>query len=108
APTAGVNFSVPVAGSMVGCTANSSGLSADTVKVRVWPASSAGPRDMVVAQPVTLCAPASDATVTFGPPVNDGASLTGATVTARGVSTDSPPLSVARTVSVAVPLAFGV
>src|SRR3712207_8233466 len=42
------------------------------------------------AHPAMVCGPASEATVTFGPGVNVGASLTGVTVTASGASTDSP------------------
>ena len=37
-----------------------------TMKLTVWPASLAGPALMAVAQPVTVCAPASSSTVWFG------------------------------------------
>src|SRR5687768_15955053 len=80
APTTGVKVSVPVAGLIVGCTENSSGLSAHTPKVSACPDSSAGPREIAVAHPVRVCAPASDATVTFDPATNVGASLTALTV----------------------------
>jgi hypothetical protein len=51
-----------------------------TLKVSVWPASSAGPALIAVAQPVTICAPASSATIWSGPTVKEGGSFTAATV----------------------------
>src|SRR5262245_59069081 len=107
APATGLKVSTPVAGLMAGWTANSKGLSVDTEKFRDCVPSSAGPPEIAVAHPATVCAPASDATITFDPAVNEGASLTAATVTASGASTHSPPPSVARTVRVAEPFAFG-
>ena len=46
-------------GATAGCVENSAGLSLLTLNVRAWPASSAGPALMPVAQPATVCAPVS-------------------------------------------------
>ena len=68
---------------------------------------------MSVAQPVTVCAPASSFTVSSAPLVKLGASLTGVTVIVnvwtRCVSTPPlavPPLSWICTLTVAEPLAL--
>ena len=84
-----------------------------TAKASVWPASSAGPAQIAVAQGLTVCAPASSADVGFAPGVKLGASLTAATVMVKvcgaEVSTPPPavpPLSESVSVIVAVPLAL--
>ena len=84
-----------------------------TTKVSVWPLSLAGPALMPVAQPATVCAPASSSTVWSAPFVKLGASLTAVTVIVKVcaalVSTPPlavPPLSCSVTVTVAVPLAL--
>ena len=46
------------------------------MKVTVWPDSSAGPALIAVAQPATVCAPASSLIVWSAPFVKVGASLT--------------------------------
>ncbi len=46
-----------------------------TLNVTVWPASSAGPGLIAVAQPATVWAPESSRTVWFAPAVKLGASL---------------------------------
>ena len=71
----------------------------------VW-LSSLGPAVMAVAQPATVCAPASSVTVWSAPLVNDGASLTAVTVTVK-VRTAVPlspavPRSLSRPPSVTV------
>ena len=50
-----------------------------TMKVSVCPASSGGPALIAVAQPATVCSPASSITVWFGAAVKLGASLTAVT-----------------------------
>src|ERR1700760_1596511 len=83
---------------MAGAAANSPGLlSPVTTKSTVWPDSSAGPGEIAVANPATVCGPASSATVWFAPALKVGASLTGVTlivmVLADG-SVSTPPLAV--------------
>ena len=85
-----------------------------TAKASVWPASSAGPAEIAVAQFATDCAGAFWSTLWSAPFTKEGASLTAATaivkVCAALVSTPpsaTPPLSCARTVTVALPFAFG-
>ncbi len=51
-----------------------------TSKVRVWPASSAGPALMTVAQPGTDWGPASSFTDWLAPLAKEGTSLTALTV----------------------------
>ena len=62
ASAAGVNVNAP-APSMAGCTENNPLLSLDTLKLTVWPASSAGPGEIAVAHPAAVCAPASSNTI---------------------------------------------
>ena len=50
-----------------------------TLNVKVWPDSSAGPRESAVAHGLTVWAPAVDRTLSSAPLVNDGASLTAVT-----------------------------
>ena len=50
------------------------------MKLTVWPDSSDGPGLIAVAQPDTVCAPASSSTVWLAPLVNVGGSLTAVTV----------------------------
>lgn len=102
----GMNVRAPVAASMVGWAANRAPLVTETANVSPWPASSAGPREMALAHPVNVFGPVPAVTVRFAPGANDGASFTAVTVTASVVCTVRPPASVARTVSVADPLAF--
>ena len=85
-----------------------------TMKVSVWPLRPGGPALIAVAQPATVCAPASSRTVWSAPLVKLGASLTGVTVIVNvcgaRVSTPPlavPPLSLSVSVIVAVPMAFG-
>src|SRR5262249_53593012 len=73
----------------------------------------AGPALIAVAQPLTLCAPASSNTVWLAPLVKLGASLTEVTVMSKlcvGLWSTPPlavpPLSVSRSVIVAEPNAF--
>src|SRR5690606_29639418 len=78
---AGVNVSVPV-DDTAGAVANNVGLVLPvTLKVSDCAASSAGPALMLEAQPVMVCGPWSQATVTLTPTVKLGGSLTGATST---------------------------
>ena len=62
-----------------GCALNSAVLSLLTLKVTDWPPSPA-PAEMPVAQPLTVCGAAVDQDSWSAPAVNDGASLTAATV----------------------------
>ena len=89
-------------------------MSLPTVKLTACPASAAGPGEMPVAQPATVCAPASSRMVWSGPRVKDGATFTVATsivnVWAALVSMPPlavPPSSTACTVTVATPNAPG-
>ncbi len=75
---------------MAGGATNSPGLVVVTTNVSPWPASSAGPRETFVAHPATVCGPAPAVTVWLAPGVNNGASLTGGTVTANSRVTVSP------------------
>src|SRR5437667_6221197 len=84
-----------------------------TTKLSVWPDSSGGPAEMLVAQLEMNWKPESSLTVRSGPFVNDGASLTALTVTANVCAADVstpplavPPLSMSETVMVAEPFAF--
>src|SRR5205085_822875 len=108
----GLNVSVP-SGATAGCTSNRAGLLAVAMKLRAWPAS-LGPGETLVAQFGIDTEPASRVTFTFGPAVKPGASLTptmlrvkvcGALVSWPPLAV--PPLSWARTVTVATPKAFG-
>src|SRR5437899_2100449 len=77
---AAVNVSVPV-GAMAGPEENNPGLVLlVTMNVIVWPASFAGPTAMLVAQLLIVWATASSSTVTSGPLVKLGGSLTELTV----------------------------
>src|SRR5438093_13459219 len=100
---------------MAGPVENSAGL----LLPATWYASTvcadsfAGPGEKFVAQPATVCGPASSSTVWFAPFVNDGTSLTGVTVivkeTCALVSTppfDVPPLSWTVATITALPFAF--
>ena len=85
-----------------------------TLKVSVWPDSSAGPALMAVAHGLTVCAPASSNTVWSAPLVKLGASFTGVAVMMKfctaEVSTPPlvvPPSSCTRRLRLAVPLMFG-
>ena len=96
-----------------GCALKSALLSLLTLKVTVWPLSSAGPAEIAVAQLATLCAPASSLTVWSAPLVKLGASLTATTVMVKvcGAEVSTPPFAVppsscAVTVTVAVPFAL--
>src|SRR5437870_2600185 len=98
---------------MAGWVENRALLSLLTVKLTVCPDSSAGPREIAVAQFTTVCAAASSFTVWLTPFVNDGASFTAFTVITKlcdgEVSTPPfavPPLSFKLMVIVADPLAF--
>src|SRR5258708_2225690 len=51
-----------------------------TMKSSAWPGGAGGPAEMLVAQLVKVCGPASSSTVSSGPLVKLGASLTGVTV----------------------------
>ena len=76
--SAGVNVSVPF-GAMAGWPLNRALSSLVTVKMTVWPDSSAGPVLIEVAKPGTVAAPESSSTVWSAPTENDGASLTAVT-----------------------------
>ena len=87
-------------------------LSSLTVYVKVWAASSAPPPGSAVAKPATVCGPESSFTVWSPSIVNEGSSFTGSTVITNvcdgAVSSPPfkvPPLSVTKTVTVALPLA---
>src|SRR5262245_40188347 len=71
---AGVKFRTPVADT-AGWALNSVLLSLVATKSTVW-ADSFGPAVMLIAQPMTVWAPASSFAVWFAPLVNDGASFT--------------------------------
>ncbi len=102
-------------GSTAGATENREAFESEVSwNDRSWPASSAGPAERSVAQPVTDCAPASSSAPWSAPFVNDGVSLTGVTeivnVCSGLVSSPPlavPPLSFASTPIVAVPFASG-
>ena len=110
---AGVKVSVPL-GLIAGPALNIAGLLLLTTwKVTVCAASSAGPVLIAVAQGVTVCAVAFCNTLTSAPLTKLGASLTAVTLITKLcvalVSTPPsavPPLSLMRTVRVAVPLAL--
>ena len=51
------------------------------MKLTIWLDSLAGPLLMALAQPATECGPESSSTCWSAPPVKDGTSLTGLTVT---------------------------
>ena len=82
------------------------------MKLSACPDSSGGPALMNVAQPVTVCAPASSSVVWLAPLVKLGASLTAVTVIVSIFVVASmppfavPPLSLTVTVTIALPLAF--
>src|SRR5437764_2055825 len=76
---ASVKVSVPE-GLMAGCTANWAGLAAVTINVTVWPASLAGPGEMLVTKFGTVCGPAFSSTVGFGPRLKVGGWFTCRTV----------------------------
>src|SRR5438093_5412096 len=105
---AGVKVSVPVIGSTAGPTAKSAGLVLPaTTKVNACPLSSTGPALIALAQPATVRAPASSATVTSGPFVKPGASLTAVTVTVTATVFERPPSSsLTRYWATSVPLKF--
>ncbi len=104
-------MSVP-SGCTCGCALNSAALSLLRLKLTAWPPSP-GPAEMPVAQPPTTCGPLSIRTSWPAPAVKPGVSLTAATaiVSVWGALVSLPPSAVppsswARTVTVAVPLAF--
>ena len=72
----------PVEALIAGSTENNALLLVETWKATVCPASFAGPGEMLVAKPGTVCAPAVLSTVWFGlaGSVKLGASLTGCTL----------------------------
>ncbi len=76
-----------------------------TWKARIW-ADSSAPALIAVAQPETLWAPASSATLASAPLVNDGASLTAVTVRVNDRVAVRPPAPVTVRVTVALPLRF--
>src|SRR5947199_37852 len=78
------------------------GVSVVTRNVRAWPASSGGPAEIAVAHPGAVCGPDPAGAVWSGPAANDGASLTGPTVTVNVRVTVAPPSSRTVTVIVAV------
>src|SRR5881397_4009129 len=83
---------------MAGWEENRALLLLETMKLRLCPASSAGPALMAVAQPATLCAPESSATVWSAPFVKLGASLTATTVILKlGGTENNDGLSTVRT-----------
>src|SRR6516225_5734194 len=99
---------------MAGADENSAALSELTRNETVCEDSFAGPGEMLVAQPATVCGPASSKTVWSAPLTKLGASFTGVTVIVNvcGALVSTPPLAVppsswARTVTVAHPLASG-
>ena len=101
--------------SIAGPAAKSALLSSVTVYVNVCAASSAPPPGSATAKPATVCGPESSFTVWSAPSVNEGSSFTGFTVIvkvwAAAVSSPPnavPPLSVTKTVTVALPEASAV
>ncbi len=58
---------------MLGCTLNKPLLLLATIKFNAWADSSLGPAKILVANPLTLWAPASSFTVWAPPTTNDGA-----------------------------------
>ena len=72
-------------------------------EVSVCPASFAGPAEIPVAQPATVCAPASSKTVWFAPFVNDGASFTGVTVIVNVCAADGVHAAVGGAAAVLQP-----
>src|ERR1043165_7711206 len=98
---------------MAGWVENRALLSLLTVKLSVCPDSSAGPREIAVAQFNTVCAPASSFTIWFAPLENEGGSFTEVTVIVKlcDAEVSTPPfnvplLSFRLTVMVAAPFAF--
>jgi len=98
---------------MLGCTENIALLSLETMKLTVWPASSAGPAEMAVTKPVTVWAPESSSVIWSAPTVKLGTSLTAGTLIVKvctaEVSTPPlavPPSSCSATETVALPLAL--
>ena len=80
-----------------------------TTKITTWPASSAGPGLMPVAQPTNVCAPLSSSTVTAGPATKDGAWFGPLrTLSDSGTAPVQALASVAVTVNVNGPAAVGV
>jgi hypothetical protein len=76
------------------------------MKSNVWLPSSAGPAEMLVAQPFTVCAPAFCETLWLAPLVNDGASFAALTVRTNVsvmLTAWLPMVFVTATVIVAVP-----
>src|SRR5258706_168697 len=111
--TAGVKFNVPLEVT-AGCAVKAALLSLLTRNETVCADSFDGPALILVAQLTNDCAPASLETLTSGPLVKLGASLTGVmvmvNVCAAEVSTPPfavPPSSCATTATVAVPKASG-
>ncbi len=93
---AGVKVSVPLAATAGPAAKSPAFVLPVIVNDTVWPASSAGPAEIAVAQPATLAAPESSFTVWSAPFVKDGASLTAATVMVNVWSAEesTPPLPV--------------
>ncbi len=94
ASSAGVNVRSPLPASTVTFPLNNAAFVFPvTWKESTWPASFAGPLLIAVAQPVTVCDPASSSTVTSPPGVKLGTSLADVTVIATlSVSPSAPPL----------------
>ena len=86
----------PPDASIAGKVENNPSLSVDTLNVSACPASSAGPAEIAVAQPVTDCGPASSSTVCSSPAAKLGTSFTAVTLIANVCAGDvsTPPLSV--------------
>ena len=71
APAAGVNVSVPVAGSIAGSCLNWLGSETPTSNASAWAASFAGPGEIPAAHPA-IARGAAPIAVTAGPPVSTG------------------------------------
>src|SRR5690349_9034027 len=82
----GVKLKTPAL-EMAGCTLKRCGLSFVTRKLTTWPASLAGPDEMLVAQPLTVWAGLACAKAMFAPFVKPGASFTEFTVRVNVLTT---------------------
>jgi hypothetical protein len=104
---AGVKVSVPSA-PIAGWVANSAVLSFVTRKFSAWLDSLDGPGKIFVVQLAIVCGPASSATDTLEPFVNDGGSLTAEMVTAIAfVALCAPPAPVLPWSSTVTPMVSG-
>ena len=74
---------------IAGCVLNKLLLSFVTVNVSAWLEGSLGPLLRLLAQPLTVCAPASSFTVTLLPLVKEGSSLTAVTFTVTVAASES-------------------